>query len=100
MVEEVKEMQKGIQDILVAIGQIQTEIRHLSDMSADVKNTTLTSVRLERDITTLTARVVTLELRIEADNKAAKEDKKWLLGFLVGAIALVWKLFDYTKGGL
>lgn len=99
--DEVKELHKGIQEVLVAIGKIEIEIKHLSGMATRLEETQKSVIQLEQSAKSahkrldgLQSQVDALEKKLEDDKKTAKDDKRWLLGFLVGAAALVWKVLE------
>lgn len=99
--EELKEMARDVTKILVALGKIETELKQLVNLPDKVDAMSLAMVGLERDVKALTtdvenikADVSALESRYEVEKKAGKEDRKWLLGFLVAAITFLWKVVD------
>jgi predicted nucleic acid-binding Zn-ribbon protein len=100
ILDEIKELSKGITEILVAIGKIETEVRQISTLAGKLDSTEKTVVRLETDLATafrrideLRGQVKELEGQIDSDRKAVKEDRKWLWGAGVAAVALFWNLF-------
>lgn len=107
MTDDIKDLQKGITEILVAIGKIETEIKQLSSMAGKLEQTekqvieALQSTKAaHRRIDDLTKALHELEREIEDDKKQDKDDKKWIVGAVLGAIPLVWKLIEtLTKGG-
>lgn len=101
--EEIKELQKGISEILVAIGKIETEMRHLSSMSGKLEQTekmvieALQSTKAaHKRLDDMSKQLESLEKKIEEDKKSSKDDKKWIVGTILGALALVW---NFMKGG-
>jgi predicted nucleic acid-binding Zn-ribbon protein len=99
--EEIKEMARDITKVLVALGKIETELKQLVNLPDKVDAMSIAIVGLERDVKALTndvenikADVSALESRYENERKAGKEDRKWLLGFLVAAITFLWKVAD------
>lgn len=103
MGEEIKELQKGISEILVAIGKIETEMRHLSSMSGKLEQTekmvieALQSTKAaHKRLDDMSKQLESLETKMEADKKSSKDDKKWLVGTALAMIALAW---NFMKGG-
>lgn len=109
--DAVQELQKDIKEILQAIGRMETEVRHLSNMSNKLDETGRLVVQLEASVKSAHKRIDSLclklddfEKKLEEDRKQLaekekerKEDRKWLWGFIVGAAALVWKLLEAFK---
>ncbi|GED71385.1 hypothetical protein BRE01_50870 [Brevibacillus reuszeri] len=102
--DEIKDLQKGITEILVAIGKIETEIKQLSSMSGKLEQTdklaneALQSTKAaHKRIDELSKRLDELEKKIEEDKKQNKDDKKWMIGTAIGAVALILNLI---KGGV
>ena len=104
--DEVKELQKGITTILIAIGEMQTEIKQISRMVDKFELTEKLAIQLEQSVKSahhridrLEKKVNELEDKLEMKFEKEKEDRKWLLGFIPGAIAILWKVFDFFKKG-
>ncbi|MGG4496170.1 hypothetical protein [Brevibacillus reuszeri] len=102
--DEIKDLQKGITEILVAIGKIETEIKQLSSMSGKLEQTdklaneALQSTKAaHKRIDELSKQLDELEKKIEEDKKQNKDDKKWMIGTAIGAVALILNLI---KGGV
>lgn len=93
--EEIKELQKGVNSILVEIGKLQVEMKNLSVVPMQVASNERSTLLLEQSLHTLTTRVDTLEKDIELRETAKKEDKKWLIGLVLGSAALIWKVIDF-----
>jgi hypothetical protein len=108
MLTEIKELSKGITDILIAVAKIETEMRQVSGIAQKLDLTEKIVIRLERDLVSafkkideLKGQIDNLETSVANDKKVNKEDKKWLWGFAVGALALVWKFVEtLNKGGI
>jgi tetrahydromethanopterin S-methyltransferase subunit G len=99
--EEVKELQKGITDILVAIGKIETEIKQLASMSVKLETTEKNVIQQEQAIKSAHKRLDDLKKEVDefvakynADTRDSKEDRKWLWGLLIGSLAFVWKVLE------
>lgn len=102
--DEIKDLQKGITEILVAIGKIETEIKQLSSMSGKWEQTEKLAIEAlqstkaaHKRIDELSKQLDDLEKKIEEDKRQNKDDKKWVVGTLLGAAALIWNLI---KGGM
>ncbi|UED78064.1 hypothetical protein [Brevibacillus sp. DP1.3A] len=102
--DEIKELQKGISDILVAIGKLETEMRHLSSMSGKldytekVANEALQSTRsAHKRLDDMAKEIEALKKKYDDDKKHNKDDKKWLIGTGLAAAALIW---NFIKGGI
>lgn len=95
MMEEIKELQKGVNDILVEIGKLQTEMKNLSVLPMQVLQNERTTILLEQRLNTLTSRVDNIEKGIQYAERDKKNDKKWLIGLFAGSAALIWKVFDF-----
>lgn len=99
---QIKELSKGIQDVLVAIGKIETEIQHLSKMATTVAETQKLAIQLEQStksahkrIDALQKEVDELAERVEQKEKAGKDDKKWLVGVLLAALSFIVALSSH-----
>lgn len=118
MADEIKDLQKGITDILVAIGKIETEIKQLGSIANKLDLTEKLAIEamqstkaahkrldeLSMEITDLTKKAEDIkkeiEKRIEDDKRQGKDDKRWIVGTVLGAGALIWKLIEsLAKGG-
>ncbi|MGG1662869.1 hypothetical protein [Brevibacillus sp. NRS-1366] len=102
--DEIKDLQKGITEILVAIGKIETEIKQLSSMSGKLEQTEKLAIEAlqstkaaHKRIDELSKQLDELEKKIEEDKKQNKDDKKWIVGTALGAVALIW---NFIKGGV
>ncbi|MGF9822607.1 hypothetical protein ABE430_08810 [Brevibacillus agri] len=102
--DEIKDLQKGITEILVAIGKIETEIKQLSSMSGKLEQTekmvieALQSTKAaHKRLDEMSKQLEALEKKFEDDKKRDKDDKKWLVGTALAVIALIWNLI---KGGV
>ncbi|RNB91983.1 hypothetical protein EDM56_04315 [Brevibacillus fluminis] len=112
--DEIKDLQKGITAILVAIGKIETEIKQLNNMAVKLdatekiafeamQSTKAAHKRLDeltKELTDLTKKAEDIkkeiEKRIETDKDRGKDDKKWLVGVALSLVAIVW---SFVKGG-
>ncbi|ELK38815.1 hypothetical protein D478_27746 [Brevibacillus agri BAB-2500] len=102
--DEIKDLQKGITEILVAIGKIETEIKQLSSMSSKWDETEKLAIEAlqstkaaHKRLDEMNKQLGELEKKIEEDKRQTKDDKKWIVGTLLGAVALIWNLI---KGGV
>ncbi|MFF2532760.1 hypothetical protein ACFVS2_28265 [Brevibacillus sp. NPDC058079] len=102
MGNEVKDLQKGITEILVAIGKIEEQVKQLNNMAGKLDQTeklaieALQSTRsAHKRLDDLFKEVAALEERFVDEKRQGKDDKKWLIGTIVGVIALVW---NFIKG--
>ncbi|WP_340673754.1 hypothetical protein [Brevibacillus agri] len=102
--DEVKDLQKGITEILVAIGKIETEIKQLSSMSGKLEQTEKLAIEAwqstkaaHKRLDELGEQLDELERKWDEDKRQNKDDKKWIVGTLFGAAALIWNLI---KGGV
>lgn len=102
--DEIKDLQKGITEILVAIGKIETEIKQLTNMAGKWEQTdklaleALQSTKAaHKRLDELSKQLDDLEKKLDEDKKQNKDDKKWVVGTLLGAAALIWNLI---KGGV
>ncbi|MMZ45716.1 hypothetical protein D3C75_410230 [compost metagenome] len=89
--EEIKELQKGMNSILVELGKIQVVLEQFAAVPTQVAQTERNVLILEQNVLTLKGRLDTLEK--EAAEK--KTDKKWLIGLTLGSAALLWKIADF-----
>ncbi|MEC2128119.1 hypothetical protein P9G84_03820 [Brevibacillus centrosporus] len=101
--DEIKDLQKGITEILVAIGKIETEIKQLSSMSGKLEQTEKMAIEAlqstkaaHKRLDDMSKQIEALEKKIEEDKKGGKDDKKWLVGT---ALALVAIILNFLKGG-
>ncbi|MGG4499120.1 hypothetical protein [Brevibacillus reuszeri] len=81
--DEIKDLQKGITEILVAIGKIETEIKQLSSMAGKWEQTEKLAIEAlqstkaaHKRIDELSKQLDELEKKIEEDKKQNKDDKK------------------------
>ncbi|MBG9567571.1 hypothetical protein P4U99_03535 [Brevibacillus agri] len=102
--DEIKELQKGITEILVAIGKIETQIKQLTNMAGKWDETdkrateALQSTKAaHKRLDELSEQLDELEKKFDEDKRQNKDDKKWIVGTLLGAAALIWNLI---KGGV
>jgi ubiquinone biosynthesis protein UbiJ len=100
LAEEINQLQKGITEILVAIGKIEVQISQLASIAARQADTERSVILLEQsvkvayeDIDELQKNLATFQERVERKEQAGKEDKKWLVGTLIGVAALGWQFF-------
>ncbi|MGF9817242.1 hypothetical protein [Brevibacillus agri] len=99
--DEVKDLQKGITEILVAIGKIETEIKQLSSMSGKLEQTEKLAIEAwqstkaaHKRLDELGEQLDELERKWDEDKRQNKDDKKWVVGTLFGAAALIWNLIN------
>lgn len=90
--DEIKELQKGITEILVKLAQVETEIRQLNNMAGKLELTEKIANEALQSTKAAHKRLDELIKAIEED----KNDKKWVVGTILGAIALIW---NFVKGG-
>lgn len=88
--DEIKDLQKGITEVLVAIGKIETEIKQLSSMAGKWEQTEKLAIEAlqstkaaHKRIDELSKQLSELEKKIEEDKKQNKDDKKWMIGTAV-----------------
>ncbi|MNB69324.1 hypothetical protein D3C75_158520 [compost metagenome] len=93
--EEIKELQKGVNDILVTVAEIKVEMRNLSGLQAQVAATERNGLLLEQKVVVLTKTLEALEEKLRDEKRTASADKKWLIGLVIGSAALVWKAVDF-----
>jgi hypothetical protein len=104
--EEIKDLQKGIQEILVAVGKIETELKHLSHLAAKQADTERSVIIMEQNVIALHTDVNEVILRVNKleqqnidDKKTSKEDKKWLIAALPGMGSFIIIIWRALKGG-
>ncbi|MNB67606.1 hypothetical protein D3C87_1040770 [compost metagenome] len=95
--EEIKELQKGVNDILITVAEIKVEMRNLAGLSAQVATTERNGLLLEQKVVVLTKRFEDLEDKLKDEKRTASADKKWLIGLVIGSAALVWKIVDFLS---
>lgn len=93
--EEIKDLQKGVNSILVEIGKLQTEMKNLSAIPMQVAANERSTLLLEHTVVNLTTRLDTLEKNIALSEQVKKADKKWVIGLVPGMAAIVWKLLEF-----
>ncbi|MNU34916.1 hypothetical protein D3C71_235030 [compost metagenome] len=95
--EEIKELQKGVNDILVTVAEIKVEMRNLSNLSVQVAATERNVLLLEQRVVVLDKRFTDLDEKLKDERRTASADKKWLIGLVIGSAALVWKVVDFIS---
>ncbi|MBM7592239.1 hypothetical protein [Brevibacillus fulvus] len=97
--DEIKDLQKGITDILVAIGKIETEIKQLNNMAGKLDATEKLAIEAmqstrsaHKRIDGLNKEVETLVHKAEESKREGKDDKKWLIGVVLSVLALIWNV--------
>ncbi|MNH08244.1 hypothetical protein D3C79_676550 [compost metagenome] len=95
--DELKELQKGVNDILVSVAEIKVEMKSLSGLAAQVAATERNGLLLEQKVIVLTKQFEDFQEKIKEEDRTAKADKKWLIGVVAGSAALVWKIIEFIS---
>jgi hypothetical protein len=95
--EEIKELQKGVNDILVTVAEIKVEMRNLSNLSGQVAATERNVLLLEQRVVVLDKRFTDSEEKLREERRVASADKKWVIGLVIGSAALIWKVVDFIS---
>lgn len=103
MTNDIKDLQKGITEILVKLAHVETEIKQIGNLASKLDHTEKTVIEAmqstkaaHKRLDEMSKTIETLEKRIEEDKKHGKDDKKWLIGT---AIAVVSVILNFIKWG-
>lgn len=122
MTDDIKDLQKGITEILVAIGKIETEIKQLGNMAGKLEQTEKMTIEamqstkaahkrldeMTKELAEINKKVdgvkKEIEKKIEDDKKEGKGDKRWVIGTALGGssifLTIIFKIIDtFSKGG-